>query len=446
MRGLNRLPGPAVLAAILMWSLTGPPGAAAAASPSPPPASIPRGSGNGISGRLDPEAATRAFLASVPPEKKAKSDAYFEGGYWLHLWTSLYEIGVAGLFLALGWSARMRALAERISRRRPLQVFFYWTGYTVASAILVFPLTVYRGFFREHQYGLATQSFGPWFGDRAKQLAVDVVLGGITVVVLYGILRRAPRTWWIWGALAATLFLALSFLIAPVYVFPLFNKYTRLQDEAVRGPILSLARANGIPARDVFVVDASRQTTRISANVSGLFGTERITLNDNLLKRCSLPEIEAVLGHEMGHYVLHHLYKGIVFLGILIVLGFAFLRYAFDALWRRYGARWGIRGVADVAGMPLFAILITAALFVLTPVTNSITRTQEAEADIFGLNASRQPDGFAQVALKLGEYRKLDPGPLEEFLFYDHPSGRARILMAMRWKAEHAPESPLAPR
>ncbi len=432
-RPRNRVSGLAVLAAILAWSLARP--AEAGAVPQPP--TSPQGSGKGVSGTLDPEAATRAYLASVPPEKKGRSDAYFEGGYWLHLWSFLYGIGVAALFLALGWSARMRNLAERISRRRPLQVFLYWTQYTIASAVLIFPLTVYRGFFREHRYGLATQTFGPWFGDRLKELALDVVLGGITVIVLYEVLRRASRTWWIWGSLMATLFLALSFLIAPVYVFPLFNRYTRLQDERIRGPILSLARANGIPARDVFVMDASRQTTRISANVSGLFRTERITLNDNLLKRCSLPEIEAVLGHEIGHYVLHHLYKGIVFLGILIVLGFVFLRHAFDALWRRHGVGWGIRGVADVAGMPLFAILITTALFVLTPVTNTITRVQEAEADMFGLNASQQPDGFAQVALKLGEYRKLDPGPLEEFLFYDHPSGRARIFMAMRWKAEH---------
>ncbi len=137
------------------------------------------------------------------------------------------------------------------------------------------------------------------------------------------------RRWWIWGSLTATLLVAFSFLIAPVFVFPLFNKYTRLTDETIRGPILSLARANGIPAEDVFVSDASRQTTRISANVSGLLGTQRITLNDNLLKRCSLPEIEAVMGHEMGHYVLNHAYKGIVFFGVLIVLAFAFLRFSF---------------------------------------------------------------------------------------------------------------------
>ena len=387
--------------------------------------------------RFDAAAATRAYLAKVSPEKKARSDAYFEGGYWLHLWGFLYGVGVAWLLLARKWSTKMRDFAERLTRRQPLQTYLYWVQFSIAMAALFFPLTIYQRFYREHRYGLATQTFGPWLGDRFKELAVSLVLGGVTVVLLYAVLRRSPRAWWIWGSLAATALFAFSSMIAPVFVYPLFNRYTRLSDETVRAPILSLARANGIPATDVYVSDASRQTTRISANVSGLFGTLRITLNDNLLKRCSLPEIESVMGHEMGHYVLNHLYKGTVFTGILIVLGFAYLRAAFGAMLRRYGSRWGIRGVADPAGMPLFAILAACYIFALTPVTNSIIRVQEAEADIFGLNASRQPDGFAEVSVKLGDYRKLDPGPLEEMLFYDHPSGRTRIFAAMRWKAEH---------
>ena len=389
---------------------------------------------------FDAEAATRAYLEKVPPEKRKQSDAYFEGGYWLRLWEFLYAVTVAWLLLRLGWSAWMRNFAERAVRSRPLQTFVYWAQYAVVTAVLVFPLIVYRGFYREHKYGLATQTLVPWLADRGKELAITVVFGGVTVVVLYAVLRRAPRTWWIWGSLTATFFLAFSDLIAPVYIFPLFNSYTRLEDERIRAPILSLARANGIPARDVFVVDASRQTTRISANVSGLLGTERITLNDNLLKRCSLEEIEAVMGHEMGHFVLHHRYKGIVFLSILIMIGFAFCRAAFDGVTRRRGTLWGVRGPADPAGMPVFAILISCYLFALTPVTNSITRIQESEADIVGLNASRQPDGFAETALKLSEYRKLEPTRLEEMVLYDHPSGRTRIFTAMRWKAEHAGE------
>jgi STE24 endopeptidase len=225
-------------------------------------------------------------------------------------------------------------------------------------------------------------------------------------------------------------------LIFPVFIAPLFNRYTVLADARIREPILRMARANGIAADRVYVVDASRQSTRISANVSGLLGTQRITLNDNLLRRTSLPEIEAVMGHEMGHYVLHHIYQAIVFFTLLIVAGFALLRFGFAWAAARWGERWGVRTPEDVAGLPLMVLLFTSYLFVLTPLTDSFTRANEAAADIFGLNASRQPDGFAVIALKLAEYRKLDPGPLEEVLLFDHPSGRARIRMAMEWKAE----------
>jgi STE24 endopeptidase len=204
----------------------------------------------------------------------------------------------------------------------------------------------------------------------------------------------------------------------------------------VVAPILSLARASGIEAHDVWEVDASKQSNRISANVSGLFGTERITLNDNLLNRASLPEIQAVMGHEMGHYVLNHIHKMLLQLGIVIVAGFALVKAAFERL-RARAPRWQVRGIDDVAGLPLAALLFSSYLFLLTPVLNSIIRVQEYEADLYGLNASAQPDGFAQVALKLGEYRKLNPGPIEELVFYDHPSGHTRIRTAMRWKAEH---------
>ena len=233
------------------------------------------------------------------------------------------------------------------------------------------------------------------------------------------------------------LFFIFGALIAPVLIVPLFNNPKRLQDQRVVAPILSLARANGIRAGEVWEIDASKQSKRMSANVSGLLGTERITLNDNLLNRASLPEIESVMGHEMGHYVLNHVYKGILQFGLVIVIGFALLHALFERLRLRYQARFQVRGVGDVAGLPLASLLFLGYLFLLTPVLNTTIRTAEAEADMFGLNAARQPDGFAQAALHLSEYRKLEPGPVEEMLFFDHPSGHTRIFNAMRWKAEH---------
>jgi STE24 endopeptidase len=387
--------------------------------------------------KLDPVAATEAYLAKLSPEQRARSDAYFEGGYWLQLWGFLYGGGVAFLLLATGLSARMRDLAARITRLEGLKTGLYWLQYLIVTTVLSFPLTVYEGFFREHTYGLATQTFGPWLGDQAKALMLGAIFGGLLMMLIYLVMRRAPRVWWLLGAGVVVVFLLIGQVIAPVWIAPLFNRYTRLEKPEIREPILRLARANGIDATDVWVMDASRQTTRVSANVSGLLGTERITLNDNLLNRCSQAEIEAVMGHEMGHYVLNHATVGTIEFGLLVVAGFAFLRWSLTRAVARWGSRWGISGIADVAGLPLLVFLVSVFFFVATPVSNTIIRTMEVEADIFGLNAARQPDGEAEVDLKLGEYRKLKPTALEEFVFFDHPSGYNRILMAMRWKAEN---------
>jgi STE24 endopeptidase len=386
---------------------------------------------------FDAAAATNAYLAQIPADKTARSDAYFEGGYWMILWDFLYGAVVALLMLNLRWSARMRDWAERVTRFKPVQTFVYWLQYLVLASILGFPLTVYEDYLREHKYGLATQTFGPWMGDQMKGLGVNLVLGGVLMTLLIGIVRRLPRTWWIWGAVVTILFSTFTVLIAPVYIIPIFNKVTRLDDPKIVDPILSLARANGIPAKNVYTMDASRQTTRMSANVSGFANTMRITLNDNLLRRGSPEEIQAVMGHEMGHYVLNHIYKGIMFLLIVTVLAFAYLRWGLEWSLRRWGEKWQIRDIGDTAILPLVVLLVSLLGFVITPVMNTFTRTQEYEADMYGLNTSRQPDGFAQAAIHLAEYRKMSPGPLEEWVFFDHPSGRSRIYAAMRWKAEN---------
>jgi Zn-dependent protease with chaperone function len=383
------------------------------------------------------ETATNTYLAEMPAQARARSDAYFEGGYWLLLWDFLIGVVIALLLLNLRWSAAMRNLAERITRFKPVQTLIYWAEYLVLTTILAFPMTVYEGYSREHKYGLATQTFGPWLNDQFKGLLVGLVLGGIITVLLFGIVRRIQRTWWIWGAVVTVAFSAFVAMIAPVYIFPIFNKITPLNDPKITQPILSMARANGIMAKDVYEIDASRQTTRMSANVSGMGNTMRITLNDNLLRRGSPEEIQAVMGHEMGHYVLNHVYTGITYIGIVIVLGFAYLRWALEWSLKRWGEKWQIRGIGDTAVLPLVVLLASIYFFVLTPVLNTLTRTQEHEADMYGLNASRQPDGFAQAAIHLGEYRKMSPGPVEEWIFFDHPSGRRRIHDAMQWKAEN---------
>ena len=415
----KQAPGPGAQPATAMPSvLTVPPGAQPSAN-------------------FNADVATDAYLAQIPADATAKSDAYFEGGYWLILWDFLYGAAVCLLLLNLRWSAGMRNLAERITRFKPLQTLIYWTEYLVITFILGFPLAVYEGYFREHKYGLATQTFGPWMGDQYKDLLVGLVLGGLLVMLLFGVVRRLPRTWHIWAALVAFIFAMFTAMIAPVFIFPIFNKITPLNDPKITQPILSMAHANGIPANDVYEIDASRQSTRMSANVSGLGSTMRITLNDNLLRRASPEEIQAVMGHEMGHYVLHHIYKDMLFILVVIVVGFSLLRWSLDWSLKRWGEKWQIRGVGDIAVLPLVLLILSIFGFVFTPIQNTQTRTEEHEADMYGINASRQPDGFAQAAIHLGEYRKMSPGPVEEWIFFDHPSGRHRIHDAMQWKAEN---------
>ncbi|MEW6368939.1 MAG: M48 family metallopeptidase [Acidobacteriota bacterium] len=388
------------------------------------------------SGESDPVAATEAFLAKQTTDQKARSDAYFEGGYWIQLWEFLLGAAFAFLLLASRISAGLRDFAERITRRKPLQTMIYWLGYFLISTAVFFPWSLYTGFFREHKYGLSNQTFAGWLGDEMKGDLVGVIVGLIAMPILYGIFRKLTQTWWIWGSVVGVAILILLLLVGPVFIDPLFNEYKPLDKPAISEPILRMARMNMITVSDVMMFDASKQTKRVSANVSGFLGTERIALNDNLLNRCTLPEIEHVMAHEMGHYVMNHIYKGILYFSIVIVVGFAFVRWAFNWAVGKWGAAWKVSGIGDVAGMPLFFFIFSIFFFVLTPVNNTYIRVGEVEADVFALNLARQPDAAAEVALKLGEYRKLRPGPIEEFIFYDHPSGHTRILTAMRWKKE----------
>jgi STE24 endopeptidase len=386
------------------------------------------------------ETATRAYLAQLPANKKASSDKYFEGGYRLYLFGILYTAAVMFLLLSSGASVRIRDLATRITSRRNLQTAIYFALLVVIVAVLQFPLDFYRDFVREHRYGLSAQTFGAWLWDLLVGWTAMIILGAVPVVAVFAVVRRAGRSWWIWASGTAVFFIAIGLTIAPVFIEPLFNKYTPLENGAVRDAILSMARANGVPVNNVYVVDESRQTTRISANVSGFLGTSRIALNDNLLKRCSLAEIEAVMGHEIGHYVLGHNREQLLFFAIVAFVFFAWLNWSMRAALRRWGARWRVSEASDLAVAPLAVLMFCAFLLVMTPVGNSFLRAEEYAADIFGLNAAGQPDGFAQIALKFANYRKLEPNKWEEAIFYDHPSGRARIYSAMRWKAEHLAE------
>ena len=382
----------------------------------------------------DARAATQAYLDRLPADVVARSNDYFEGGYWLQLWNFLLGLAIALFLLEGRRAARMRDWAQRVGRRPVLRDAIFGALYALAAWLLSLPLAIYQGYFREHQYAMATQTFGPWFAEQLIGLAVSMVSVALVAAVLYAVLRRVGASWWLWGTLVSVAFLVLLVLVGPVAIDPLFNTYKPVADGAVKSAVLTMAHANGVPADDIYEFDASRQTTRVSANVSGIFGSAAIRLNDNLLRRSSLAEIRAVMGHELGHYVLNHIYKWIAAMSLLLLAGFLFTQRAMTILLARFGNRLGLRGTSDVATLPLLVAVISVVAFAATPITNTLIRTQEIEADRFGLNLARDPHGEAEVDLKLTEYRKPDPTPLEEIVFFDHPSTRFRIHDAMRWR------------
>lgn len=391
---------------------------------------------------FDADAATQAYLATLQGAARAKSDAYFEGGYWLPLWSALVALVTYWLMLRMGWSAKWSAWASRVTKREWLRPALYSLPYGIAASLIGLPWAIYTGYVREHQYGLSNQSFGDWATETAIMSGVGLVVGAIFFVIFWAVIRKSPKRWWLWGSGAVAALMAVMILLAPIFIEPLLNKYTPMQPGPVRDEILRIAHEQKIPTNDVYVVDASKQTKRISANVAGLGPTIRIALNDNLLNRSNIHGIKAVMGHEMGHYKLYHIQKLLAYLVLMALAGFFITAWAAPRVLKRHGERWGVTEVRDPASAPvLFGILALLSL----PgglIFNSIIRIHESEADAFGLAAAKEPDGFAMTAMQLSEYRKIEPGALEEILFYDHPSGRTRVQMAMDWKAANLDQLP----
>jgi STE24 endopeptidase len=384
--------------------------------------------------------ATDAYIATIPAADREKSDDYYEGGYWIEAWGTLITVGLCVLLLRLRFAARLRDFVAARGRGPWLQSLIVAAGFFLALSILSLPWALYTDFYREHDYGMSNHTLGGFIGEWALMTVISVAVLGLAVSGIYRLVSRVRERWVLWATAITAVFILFIFTVQPVVLDPLFNDYQPLPAGEVRDSILALAQEAEVPVDDVYWFDASKQTKRISANVSGLGGTARIALNDNLLNGTSLPEIRAVMGHEMGHYRLNHGIK--LGIGFTLVLGIGYFAISrtFGRLQRRHGDRFAIRDIADPAGLPLAFAIFAVVMYLLTPFTNSMVRVAEVQADAFGLDAAKEPHGFASVAMRLSTYRKLEPGALEEVIFYDHPSGRARVERSMRWLADHPPD------
>jgi Zn-dependent protease with chaperone function len=380
----------------------------------------------------------RDLLAEVHSQFTPENRAYSRTRVVLAVVEPIYTVLLALLLLFSGLSSRLRDLAERAGRLRYLHVLVYLALFTLVTFLLTLPLTWYGGYALEHQYGLSRQSLGQWFLDELKGEGFDLLFFGVVplVALAYRAFERAPRTWWLWVGLGTIPVTVIGVLIGPLVVEPAFNKFTPLHDAVLRQQILDLAARADIPARKVLESDMSSKTSKLNAYVSGFGASQRIVLWDTTLERMKPDEILFVMGHEMGHYKLGHIWKGIAWasaggFALFFLAGFL-MRFSLE----RFGERWGVRALHDIASLPLVLAVLVVLSIVAQPISNKISCDIEHEADVFGLELTRTNDAAARAFLKLAEDNRSDPEPsaVVKVMLYDHPPLGERIRFALDYR------------
>ncbi|HEY7123299.1 MAG TPA: M48 family metallopeptidase [Ktedonobacterales bacterium] len=359
-------------------------------------------------------------------------------------WLTLVDLALGAVALAVvlvtGIATSLRdALAgtgtwQPVAGWAPLQVALFFLILMVAYQILDAPLSYYSGFVLPHRYGLSHQSLGSWLGDQGKGLALGLVFEVGAVEVLYLLLAVQPNTWWLWAAGALLLVSVVLANLAPVLILPLFFKLTPLQDEELSKRLLALAERANTRVRGVFTMNLSSKTTAANAALMGLGNTRRIVLGDTLLGNYTPDEIEVVLAHELGHHVHRDIWKLIVTQTVLVLGGLFVVNLVLHSIVQGSAT---YHGLSDVATMPLVAAALGVFGLVTMPLGNSFSRWVERQADEYALTSTRMPDAFISSMTRLANQNlaELDPGPVIEFLLYDHPAIGKRLKHGEQFKA-----------
>ena len=395
---------------------------------------------------FDPAAATAAYLATLSPEAHAKATAYTQGGHWVLLWTAVVSVLVSWIVIRSGVLVRVRGGVEGGKQRPWLAVLAVVIVDSIIEGVLSIPWDAYSRWWREKGYGLTSQAFGGWLSEHFMKMAIGLVSLLIVYSLLYWLIRRAPRTWWLWAGVASTAVSIIFFILGIFLIEPLFNTYKPAPPGPMRSEIVAMAKQVGVPSDRIYIYNGSKQSNRYTANAGGLFGYGRVAMSDVMFKKdADQAEVKGVVGHEMGHYVRKHVLIGAVFQGLVAIVGLFMVSRLFGWTARLLGAK-GVTGIADPAGFPVISVIVTVLTLLATPVTNTFSRWVEADADHFSVVHFDEPDGLAKALVKTIEYRADSPSKLEEFIFYDHPSVRARVRAMMDWKAAHPPsETPASP-
>ena len=379
---------------------------------------------------FDPRAATDAYIDGLGAEALAKAQDYTAGNHWLLLWGIAVSAIVAWLVIRSGVLDKVYARLE--SRSRWLRTLGVAATYLLVSTLISLPWSIYTEWYREAHYGRTSQPLADYLSQGGIGLVISIITGALFLLGLYALIRRTARLWWAWGGALVVASLAFMLLLSPIVIEPLFNDFEPIPDGEVRDAVLAMADEADIPADRVFVFDGSRQSNNFTANVSGIGGSARIAISDVALGEASLDEVKAVTGHEIGHYVLDHVWRSILVLSITAILVLFLTARLYPVAARLLGSK---APISDIRGLPVLVFVAGTLATLASPILNTLTRVGEAEADAYSLQTARLPDALAGALLKTAEYRYPRPGPLEEMIFYTHPSVENRILRAMEWKA-----------
>jgi len=385
---------------------------------------------------FDPAAATAAYMATLTPAEHALASAYTHGSEWLLLWGWLVGVLVYWLILRAGALTALRRWIERARPHPWRATAICAAAFSLADGLLNLPWQIYASWYRDKSYGLTSQAFSGWLGEDAISLAISTIVSVLFFSVLYALIR-ATRLWWAWAGGVAAVFAVVLLVLSPMLIEPLFNTYTPAPPGPVRDAVVALAKKAGVPSDKITIYNGSKQSNRYTANVSGLFGSARVAMSDMMFaKNADIAEVRGVVGHEMGHYVMHH----VLWLAAAFSVLFALATFLADRIFVP-AARWlhatGVTGIADPAGLPVLMAIVITFVLLATPILNTLIRTQESQADSFSLRTANEPDGLSKALVKTIQYRASSPSALEEFLFYDHPSVEHRVRKAMDWKATH---------
>ena len=364
------------------------------------------------------------------PDASALALRYYRSGNVIWAVEQALAVALPALLLFTGLSARLRTLASGLARGH-----FYPTLviYLALVGLLLFvvqlPLTIYVGWAREHAYGLSAQRFSKFAADEVKGLAVGLVVGALVIWVPYLLLARSPAHWWLWTGALALPFFILVLLITPVYIAPLFNKFGPMKDKALESQVLAVAGQAGVEGARVFEVDKSVDTEKVNAYVTGIGKTKRIVLWDTLLARLTPAETRFVVGHELGHYVLGHVWVNIFVSWGLTLLGLYAAHRTSGWLLARFAGRFGFSQLSDPASLPLLMLLLSLFSFVISPAALAFSRHHEQQADRFGLDLTRDSDAAAtaMVALQRQNLANPRPGLLYKIFRASHPPIGERV-------------------